>query len=337
MIETNQLSLAQGSAISSVALTEGNAGSIRIKADDFIQMIDSKNELLEQLELSEFINNSRANFSGIIVSAAAVVASTPENLPNQPRGNSGNIMIETPRLFLSDNGIITVGNLGTGSGGSLEINADLIKLDNASFITSATLSGNGGNIFISSQDIQLFRQSGILSTAGGKGNGGNIFINADRGLILLGGSQIAANAFAGNGGNVLIKTQALISDVTSSITATSQLGIDGQVEIQVPETGQPKVSLSEIELISNDEKLIASCLNRPTQVNQFILSGNGGLPQTPDSNLGTFPLLSLEEDDSWSVQRTSKVSPSANALLKTEDGRIIAITIQPETRQIICP
>ncbi|MGB5637405.1 MAG: hypothetical protein WBM86_32115, partial [Waterburya sp.] len=300
ILETNQLSISQGSVIASVTLTQGNAGDVKIRANDFIKMFDSRSERTQRLELSASFSNPKTTFSGLIVSASALLPSTINNLFNQPKGNSGNVIIETPNLLLLDRGVISVGNLGTGDGGAIEINTSSLKLDNVSFITSATLSGNGGNISILSDDIQLLRNSGILSTAGGLGNGGNIFIEAKKGIIILDDSRIEANAFEGNGGNVSIKTQTLVSDVSSSVTASSELGIDGTIEIQVPESGQLNMSTSDIQLLNQDKELLASCLNRPTQINQIILSGNGGLPKKPDESIGEFPLLSLPEEESWS-------------------------------------
>ena len=52
--------------------------------------------------------------------------------------------------------------------------------------------------------------------------------------MLLRNAIVSANAFGGAGGNVHIASTNVLSDTSSKVTASSQLGIDGTVEFDSP-------------------------------------------------------------------------------------------------------
>ena len=63
--------------------------------------------------------------------------------------------------------------------------------------------------------------------------GGNITIDPQ--FVLLQNSQIIANAFEGTGGNIrIVAQQVFLADPASQVSASSALGINGQVEHSVP-------------------------------------------------------------------------------------------------------
>ena len=64
----------------------------------------------------------------------------------------------------------------------------------------------------------------------GGGNGGDIFV--DPIFIILDNSEITANAVDGNGGNIKLIADYIQQSTDSLIEASSQLGIDGEVEIE---------------------------------------------------------------------------------------------------------
>lgn len=226
------------SAISSVALNQGNAGSVLINTARLV--LQEGGQILTATGAfgnagSIFINSSESiivegNSSEIISSGEVRDEITRDSfgLPDISTGNSGEIRILTPQLRLSDNAQIAVTNEGLGDGGNLVIQAPSLFL-NQSDISGSTQVGNGGNINITSNIIRLLN-SEISAAAGGTGNGGNISLDTNF-LILLDNSSITANAFEGNGGNINITSQGLFVSPDSSITASSQFGIDGEVNI----------------------------------------------------------------------------------------------------------
>ncbi len=69
------------------------------------------------------------------------------------------------------------------------------------------------------------------------GNGGNITLAPK--FIVLKNGRIKANASKGNGGNIDIDTLSIYQfsseDLTDVISASSELGIDGEIEIDSPD------------------------------------------------------------------------------------------------------
>ncbi|HEY9607945.1 filamentous hemagglutinin N-terminal domain-containing protein [Allocoleopsis sp.] len=218
--------------------------------------------------------------------------------------NARGITIDTGRLVIQDGGQVTVSGTGSGAAGDLEVNAGSIFLNNQGKLSATTTSGEGGNIQLRVEDfISLRRNSEISTEASGTGNGGNI--NMDTGgfvvAILSENSDIVANAFQGRGGNISARARGIYGfrrfenrrTPESDFTASSQVGLDGVVEIDVR---------NEPQAIPLPEKVVSTEIDPVCQASQgqnhseFIITGRGGLPDNPS---GT-----LNHDAVWTDLRT---------------------------------
>ncbi|RUT07711.1 hypothetical protein DSM106972_019710 [Dulcicalothrix desertica PCC 7102] len=241
----------------------------------------------------------------------------------------------------------------TGNANDIEINARSLQLDNNSTIGTFTTSGNGGNIRLQLKDLLLLRRnSGISTTAGISdqgGNGGNITIDVPF-IVAVGkeNSNITANAFTGNGGNINIKTQGLFGiearpeDLlnSSDITASSELGVQGQILIQQPEV-QPTQAIIELpeEVVDATRQVAQICPRIPgaKPLGEFTITGRGSLPPNPlDMMPGTTTqraLASLDEKAKVSnmPQQPQLNSPivEAQGWIKTEDGSVELVATAP--------
>jgi large exoprotein involved in heme utilization and adhesion len=114
-------------------------------------------------------------------------------------------------------------------------------------------------------------------------------------LISLEGSTISANAFTGQGGRIQILSKGVFLSTDSDITASSQLGIDGIVTINTPETDiQSSLEPLDIKLISPEETIARSCLAlRNGQQGSFTYTKTGGVPITPESGIDEREALSV--------------------------------------------
>lgn len=330
-VNTDQLKIVDGGTLVTGGFAQGNAGNLSINANSL--EIKGPNIEVMTLELDDFLSSPERLFSGVI--GSGIFLPTTDTPVESLQGQSGNIVINTKDLSISDNGIISNGNLGIGNAGTIQINSENINLNNFSLISSNTNSGNGGDILISTESISL-NQGRIESSSEGQatGDGGNIFIEADETLLLRNNSRVASNAFLGNGGNIFISARAILQDSTSEITANSELGIDGQVEIEALENEEQNNISDSISFNNkNNSELISSCLNRPNQVNKFVVRGNGGLPQNPYDGIEQITWLGLDEEVDWSATQGEGVTPSANAIIKTTDGRIIAVYMEADRKE----
>jgi large exoprotein involved in heme utilization and adhesion len=254
-----------------------------------------------------------------------------------------------------DGALISVRNDGTGDAGNIQINAPFIEL-NSGGVSAATTSGLGGNIQLNSQDLRLENNSNITTTAGGIGDGGNIIINTDT-LVTLENSNITANAFGGRGGNITINARGVLSDrpLSETFSASSELGIDGTVTINSPETDiQKELEQLNPQLVPIEQVLAKSCLTqRNARQGSFVSTGNGGLPVTPETPIDEFALNDHKKptapdrssqqsdpigasDDESSSHRTvyiSSVTPwkpgdpiiPGEKLVRTDDGRLLFV------------
>src|SRR5262249_31795513 len=145
-----------------------------------------------------------------------------------------------------------------------------------------TSTANGGNITLNVRDFLFLTNSKITTSVKGQtGSGGDITIDAL--LVILNHSSITAEAIQGHGGNRTITAGSVIKATDSIVSATSQLGISGTVEITGPrvDVNGALVVLSS-ELRGRTEVLRETCAARADQpISILTEAGRGGLPQDP--------------------------------------------------------
>ncbi|WP_392534757.1 filamentous hemagglutinin N-terminal domain-containing protein [Nostoc sp. C117] len=285
-INTSTLRVLDSGSLSTNTFGQGNAGILQINASE--QIIVSGNASGVPSRIG----------SGAPKQSAAFLKSV--GLSGLPTGNSGDLVINTPSLQITDGGLVRVANQGVGNAGNLYINADTIALDRSGTISATTNSGKGGGINLQSNALILRHGSNIIATAGGTGNGGNITINSP---IILGleNSDIVANAFQGKGGNINITTQGIFglkysNQLTpeSDITASSEFGINGTVDINNfgVDSSSGLVELP-VNLTDSSQQIATGCSNNTGS--SFVATGRGGIPQNPTQE--------VRSDRTWSDVR----------------------------------
>ncbi len=203
----------------------------------------------------------------------------------QDTGSGGNVNIMAENLRLTDNATISTSSTDIGSNaGSISIKvSDSILIENGTVTTEAE-QADGGNITLMAPDTIRLSNSQINTSVGGGPTtvGGNI--NIDPQFVILKNSQIVANAFQGQGGNINITAGALLADPTSVIDASSDFGIDGNVEINSPDINIIEGTLELPASFLNVQSLLSTrCASRTTKpVSSFFVT-NGGLPLGPDT------------------------------------------------------
>jgi filamentous hemagglutinin family protein len=153
------------------------------------------------------------------------------------QGKGGDLSITTGRDIQLTNGAeVSAQTSGSGDAGDLRFTSNNVILVDGSKVTTEASKADGGNITLKAPDLIHLNDSEITSSVGGGRTtvGGNI--NIDPEFVVLNGSEIRANAFEGKGGNIRIVADQFIASPDSRVTASSALGIDGQVEISSPET-----------------------------------------------------------------------------------------------------
>jgi len=199
--------------------------------------IENKYEIPDIFHIQDIVDTIRLdNFAYVSTSSAGP-------------GDAGGILIGSQNIFLSDGARISsesTSTKGGGSAGLIQLNQlQHLSLIQDSQITTQALKTSAPDTIIpglieqdrlngmisitANDDIQLLDSSISSSVLGGLGNGGNISILSKD--TILNKSQIIANAYEGNGGNIYITADYVIQSSDSLISASSQLGVDGNIVI----------------------------------------------------------------------------------------------------------
>jgi filamentous hemagglutinin family protein len=285
-IVTEQLRVIDGGNVSVTTKGFGNAGTLNITATESIE-----------------VRGVDPDFEDDASSISADVSASAT-------GRGGDINIITGDLTISDRGEISVSSQGNGRGGDLKIQGNNLTLDNSALLNAETLTNDGGNIDLQIVDlITLGNNSNISATAGtaeAGGDGGNITIDTE--FIIAnaqGSNDITANAFEGAGGNIEISAESLFGiearstvppNDTNDIDASSQFGLNGNIAIQTPDV-DPTRGLDNLpnSLVDASRLITRNCLSgTESQLNQFVVTGRGGLPSNPNQILSGDATLSPE-------------------------------------------
>jgi filamentous hemagglutinin family protein len=312
-INTRRLIVQNGAVVTAGTLTgsSGNGGTLTVRATDSIEL-----------------------------SGTGANGQTPTGLFARSRGtgNAGSLNIVTRNLTVRDNATVTVESLGSGNAGNLQIQASSVRLDNQGKITAATTSGQGGNISLQNLDLLLLQGNSQITTnadtarVGADVAGGNI--NIDSKVIVAtpgANSDITATAFRGRGGNINITTDGLFGieprdrlTPQNDITAASDFGINGTIQINTPdvEPGKGIVTLPE-DVTDASQAIAKSCsTSEDSRHSELVITGRGGLPPSPDQPLSS--------DVVWSDTRLNAMTNQPHSS-KRSTTKLTPIEIVPAT------
>lgn len=297
-ITAHSITFNDGASLSSFSSGEGNAGDVSLRVVDTLSLV-GRDATIDRL--------------------SSIIESRGTN-------NGGDIRVRADTLLLDDSAQLASDNSGEGVAGSIEVQARSIILMGNAVLSAETTSGQGGNIALQNVDLLLLRNRSQISTTAGNqelgGDGGNITFNGN--LIVAvpdENSDISANAFTGQGGNVQINAQSVFGiqsrpqpTLLSDITASSDRGVDGVVSINTPDVdpNQGLVQLP-VDLVDASQLITQPCAtggSAANQSNEFVVTGRGGLPPTPDEaatqDAVQVDLVSVATEDGSSSQQDSE-------------------------------
>ncbi len=354
IIKTGRLIVSGGAQVSASSVGQGTGGRLDVNASDFVELVGrgttKKGELSRSGIFSQNVDNTakggdiNISTGRLTVRDGGIITVNDKNTANNAKG-AGNITITAPTILLS-NGFV----------------AQAPEPDKRGGIVAEAASGNGGNITINNSDLLLLGgQSRISTTAGGvgrPGDGGIINISAPAYLVAvpMKNSSITANSFRGKGGTVTIKADGIlgIESLTlkqfqnqfgttdpnqinnpnnlNYITAISFTGIpslNGQVTIASPNT-EPSRSLvnQPPPKVVDPSKIIArGCPAGDGKTgSQFIVTGRGGLPPSPEEPLSTDVVWSDTRLANTTAQQHKPKISAAKPSSKPEPVAIVPAT-----------
>ena len=203
-------------------------------------------------------------------------------------GSAGDLIVTVENsLTIQGGGRISALNSGLSDAGGVVITAGE-KIQLITGTISAEAQRDGGSITLTAPDRITLVNSEITASAGN--NGGNISI--DPLFVILDKSRITANAVNGAGGNIRIRAEVFLPSSDSIIDASSQFGVDGNIEVTSPESDiiGSSVPLGH-ELLETHPDLHDGCVAKlPGDFSNFTRVGRGGISTYPgDYKTGFIP------------------------------------------------
>jgi filamentous hemagglutinin family protein len=211
-------------------------------------------------------------------------------------GRGGDLTLEARDLRLTDGATISATSAGTGEAGTLRLTARDTFESTRSTVTTAATQASGGNIALrAGSRVQLRDSTLTTSVRGGPQTvGGDLTIGAP--FVIAEGSRVIAQAIEGMGGRIDLTADVFLADPASVVSASSDLGIQGTVDIRAPVTSLSGTLAPLPQAFVNVAALLpARCAARLSggTTSSLVLGGREGLPLEPG---GLLPSpLALEE------------------------------------------
>lgn len=223
---------------------------------------------------------------GAQVSSESGIAVGPRVFVGTGRG--GDITIQARNLNLDGRAAISARSAGPGDAGTIRIAVgDSLVSRNSAITTEAERAGGGGEIDVEAGSMVQLTGSHLTTTVrGGAGDAGDITV--DPRFVILNDSRVIANAFEGRGGNIRITAGVFLASPFSTLDASSQLGVDGTVDVRAPvnEISGTFAPLPTVFLDATD-LLREHCARRLQEgkYSSFVVGGRDGVPLGPDGFL----------------------------------------------------
>ncbi len=148
-LNAREIILTNGGTVSTSTFANGKAGNVTLNTTESITVT------------GRLVPSAFSTTDGVSSSAGILPPGIQQliGLPAQPSTDSGDVVITTNRLSITDGGEIKVNNQGIGNAGVVRVNAESIDLKNQGSINAATTAGGGGDITLNAQILLLRGQS----------------------------------------------------------------------------------------------------------------------------------------------------------------------------------
>jgi filamentous hemagglutinin family protein len=336
-IDTDELQVRNGAQIIASTFGQGNAGTLRIRAE----AIDLFGTASDQ--------NGRVLLQGGLPVASGLYASAELDLDPNVSGNAGNVVLNVNRLHLQDGAIIKTATEGSGNAGNLIIRgfnqpaADQIEVMGTdvenrlptgivafsggivglNYGNAENATGFGGNIEMNTRALRVIDGAAIavgsLNPNDNASGGGQLTINAQT-VQLDQQAQLTAASASANGGNINLDVQdLLLLQRNSNVSASAEKGGDGgNITLNAADGFLVTVPNEDSDIVANAFTGQGGNITLTTQGNFGIevrrsLQDNGTNDISASSARGVAGTITLNTPNVDPIRRTT-VLPSAAAV-----------------------
>ncbi|MCP4697902.1 MAG: filamentous hemagglutinin N-terminal domain-containing protein [Gammaproteobacteria bacterium] len=224
--------------------------------------------------------------------SSAAVFKEPAEAQQEYRSQFGDS--ETAVSGIYTNSTSTESDAGAAGDITLESAGSRINVFSGGAIATKALNAGGGKVSVNNAGV-LYLRNGEVTTSvqDGHNNGGDINVNSD--FIVQSGSPVIARAFAGDGGNITIHTTGVYRfppESASPIDASSQLGIDGIVQVHSPDVDvSAGLATLPADYLDAAKWAHQSCAAVASNASSFVAKPRQGMPNAQDDKLPGGPAI----------------------------------------------
>jgi filamentous hemagglutinin family protein len=259
-IDSGSFSLRDRAQLSASTSGQGNAGTIKVNAADFVNISGKSSNSNSDL----FVNFQSTT------------------------GTAGDIIITSARVTLDNGGRLNAEST-SGNGGDINLQTDLLRLRRGAQISTtagtAEAGGNGGNINIDASQgfiVAVPRQNSDITANAVSGSGGRVTIKA---AGIFGIAPLSRQELETLRPDDLDPSQLPTNDITA-ISQTNP-SLSGQITLDILNV-DPNSGLINLPVVPVDTSVAQTCTPGSSQSNsEFVVTGRGGLPPSPDETLSS--------------------------------------------------
>jgi filamentous hemagglutinin family protein len=308
-VSTGSLRLLNASSIASFSLSSGQSGTIRVNAQDLIEIAGNNPVTLTPSALSSaalgsgnanslFVNTSRlvirdgglfGSTTLSMGSSGSVTVNASESIDIQGRAAgsiaASRIASTAEILDPATQAAFRLPAIPSGNAGSLTINTPSLRITDGAYMTVKNDGpGRAGDLLINANSIFLENQ-GAITASTASGNGGDVRLNLQNYLLMRHNSLISATAVGnGNGGNLSINAPVIVGLENSDIITNAVQGRGGNINIttqgiiglEFRNTLTPRADLTNDITASSEFNV-----NGTVQINNIGVDPNSGLVNLP--------------------------------------------------------
>ncbi|MBD2197671.1 MULTISPECIES: two-partner secretion domain-containing protein [Calothrix] len=245
IIETGQLTVANGAQLETSTFGDGKAGNLKITATEVEVIgtsIDGRSPSALLTQVIPLANGNGGNLNietdNLTITDGALLSASTGG-----KGNAGDLKVSAIQVKLigtSANGQFSSGLFtqteSSGNAGKVEITTDKLFVEDGARISAATSGGKSNDITINANSLTATNGGQLRTTTSGENKAGNITLKVTDDITLTGtDTGIFANTTPesqGNGGNIFIDPRKVTIQDGAKIAVDSQgTGIGGDVEL----------------------------------------------------------------------------------------------------------
>ncbi|TAO04868.1 MAG: filamentous hemagglutinin N-terminal domain-containing protein [Phormidium sp. SL48-SHIP] len=252
-IIANSLEVRDGSQLNSITLGQGNAGTIRVEANDRVIFSGVDPQGVPSVGLTSVGQTGQGDAGAVSIIANRVELRDGAGLDSSSlgQGNAGTVSIEVSETLLLSNGFVGsgVGETGRGNAGNVTVVADRLEVYDGALSSSSLSQGDAGTVTVEVHDTAIFASVhsqdfpvGLSSTIEetGQGNAGGVNLIAGTvelrdGTGLSSSNNATSNANDFTAGDVFVQADRLHLSDRADISANTG-GRGGNVRLDTGTT-----------------------------------------------------------------------------------------------------